>query len=85
MKHKQHIQKRAPTPFERCLGLGRVLSESEKLAVMKAFAAELRQPIYTATEVRQIVNQALAQQQQRQPLMGSIDAYQQALQRMRAR
>ncbi len=52
---------------------------------MKAFAAELRQPIYTATEVRQIVNQALAHQQQRQPLMGSIDAYQQALQRMRAR
>lgn len=85
MKHQQHIQKRLQPPFERCLALGRLLSESEKVAVIKAFSAELRQPIYTASEVQQIVNRAIAQVQQRQPLMGSVQDLHDAMQRMRAR
>lgn len=75
-----------PSNFEQILRLASGLSHDETIATIKAFQAGLGdERLFTASEVKDIVNRALAHQKQREPLMGSVADLQTALQRMRAR
>lgn len=69
---RQQIQKTQLTPLEKALLLSRVMTRDEKIAVIKEFAGQLGEPLYTVQDVRQIVNNAIAATARRQPLLDGV-------------